>query len=312
MKYVFQFWSCTPHLEASIEIALNEALSGNDVMYFWGGDDVLFSENNGQGKFGQTFFSQKPVFKAMRLVKKKFGDIFGFRSSWIDFNLNQELNLEFESTDELRQIKFEDYFVGTAALSSLSHIFLADLTKHNILQFKPMLEEVMFSGISVYQSALSILSGSGAEHVYLFNGRFVHEAAVHAAASKLGIPVSFHERGASLEKYSLTPFLTHDRRGHFQRAMRMWSEETANDNLLVDNTKKYMEKRIDEGVSGAWKNFSGSFDREMSEEIMRREIGISNKNIGCTFNQVTMNIQPFRLGFEIRWSGQVRNRLSNL
>ena len=107
----------------------------------------------------------------MRLVKEKFGDVFGFRSSWVDFNLNQELDLEFQSTDELRQIKFEDYFVGTAALSSLSHIFLADLTKHNILQFKPMLEEVMFSGISVYQSALSILSGSGAEHVYLFNGR---------------------------------------------------------------------------------------------------------------------------------------------
>ena len=170
MKYVFQFCSCTPHLEASIEIALNEALSGNDVMYFWGGDDVLFSENNGQGKFGQTFSSQKPVFKAMRLVKEKFGDVFGFRSSWVDFNLNQELDLEFHSADELRQIKFEDYFVGTAALSSLSHIFLADLAKHNILQFKPMLEEVMFSGISVYR-APSIFEYL-VEHVYLFNGRF--------------------------------------------------------------------------------------------------------------------------------------------
>ena len=50
------------------------------------------------------------------------------------------------------------------------------------------------------------MSGSVVEHVYLFNGRFIHDAAVHAAASKLGIPVSFHERGASLDKYSLTPF----------------------------------------------------------------------------------------------------------
>ena len=46
-----------------------------------------------------------------------------------------------------------------------------------------------------------------------------------------------------LKKYSLTPFLTHDRRGHFHRAMQMWSEETANDNLLVKNTQKYMEEK---------------------------------------------------------------------
>ena len=65
MKCVFQFWSCTPHLEASLEIAINEAVLGNDVTYFWGGDDVLFSENNSQGKFGQTFLGQKPIFKAM-------------------------------------------------------------------------------------------------------------------------------------------------------------------------------------------------------------------------------------------------------
>ena len=92
----------------------------------------------------------------------------------------------------------------------------------------------------------------------------------------------------------------------------MWSEETANDNLLVDNTKKYMEKRIGEGVSGAWKNFSGSFDREMVKEVCGERLEFLNKNIGFTSNQVMMNIQLFRRGFEIRWSGQVRNRSLNL
>ena len=56
-----------------------------------------FSENNSQGKFGQTFLSQKPIFKAMRLIEQ-FGDIFGFKSSWIDFDLNQDLELSFHSS----------------------------------------------------------------------------------------------------------------------------------------------------------------------------------------------------------------------
>ena len=306
MKCVFQFWSCTPHLEASLEIAINEAVLGNDVTYFWGGDDVLFSENNSQGKFGQTFLSQKPIFKAMRLIREQFGDIFGFKSSWIDFDLNQDLELSFNSSEELRKIKFEDYYVGTAALSSLSHIFLADLTKHNISQFRPMLEEVMFSGIGVYQSALKILTLCHADQVYLFNGRFVHEAAVHAAALKLGIPVSFHERGSSLEKYSLTPFLVHDRRGHFQKAQEMWLEEVAKDYSVVEKTHKYMDQRIEEGVAGGWKNFSKSFDRGMEEKDMRGIIGITTQKYWVYFQSSDDEYSaiPPWLRDKVEWTSQ--------
>ena len=78
MKYVFQFWSCTPHLEASIEIALNEALSGNDVMYFWGGDDVLFSENNGQGEIWSDFLKSKASFQSYEVGQREIWGCFWF------------------------------------------------------------------------------------------------------------------------------------------------------------------------------------------------------------------------------------------
>ena len=69
----------------------------------------------------------------------------------------------------------------------------------------------------------------------------------------------FHIGGASLKNIP-TPFLTHDRRGHFHRAMQMWSEKTAYDSSIVKNTQKYMEERITGRF--AWKNFSGSFDQQ--------------------------------------------------
>ena len=70
MKYVFQFWSCTPHLEASIEIALNEALLV--MMYYISGVVMTFIFRKWQGKFGQTF-SIKTSFQAMRLSKRNLG-----------------------------------------------------------------------------------------------------------------------------------------------------------------------------------------------------------------------------------------------
>ena len=191
MKCIFQFWSCSPHLEASLEIAMNEVSSGSEVAYYWGGDDVLFADNNGQGRLGNNFKSQKPIFKAIRLLRGKVGDQISFRTSWVNYANVPNLQMSFQNLEDVLNFKYENFEAGRAAMSSLSQLFLTDLTKHDIRQFVPMLEEIIFSGIGVYISALGILEEQSADQVYLFNGEFIHESAVHAAASKLGIKLLF-------------------------------------------------------------------------------------------------------------------------
>ena len=281
MKCVFQFWSCSPHLEASLEIAMTEALSGNQVKYFWGGDDVLFSENNGQGKLGHNFKSQKPIFKAIRLLKRKIGDPIEFITSWVNYGDVPELPDNFQTLEGLFDFRHENFDVGRAAISSLSHLFLADLTKEDVRKLSPMLEEIIFSGIGVYNSALNLLKECDADHVYVFNGRFIHEAAVHAAASKLGIKVSFHERGSTLDKFMLVDHLVHDVTALAKSAQEAWQKELEKSNDVVFLAKKYLDNRIYSAtgpVQGSWKNLSQSFDRKMSLEKMRQEIGICNEN----------------------------------
>ena len=67
-----------------------------------------------------------------------------------------------------------------------------------------------------------------------------------------------------------------------------------------------MEKRIEEGVSGAWKNFSGSFDREMSEGSMRREIGISKQKYWVYFQSSDDEYSaiPPWLRDQVEWTSQ--------
>ena len=277
MKCIFQFWSCSPHLEASLEIAMNEVTSGNEVAYYWGGDDVLFADNNGQGRLGSNFKSQKPIYKAIRLLKQKIGNQICFRTSWVNYADVPNLELSFQSLEDVLNFEYDNFEVGRAAISSLSQLFLTDLTKHDIRQFVPMLEEVIFSGIGVYISALKILEEQSADQVYLFNGRFIHESAVYAAADKLGVKASFHERGSTLNKYALTDYLAHDLAAIYQNAQEVWERELTKSNEVVREAKSYMDNRIYSAkgaVAGAWKNFTQCFDRDMSIEQLRSEVGI--------------------------------------
>ena len=76
MIAVFQFWSCTPHLEISLEIASSEALAGKKVHYYWGGDDILVNEDNRNGKLGSVFGAKSQL--ALKAIEGQHGKIFDF------------------------------------------------------------------------------------------------------------------------------------------------------------------------------------------------------------------------------------------
>ena len=78
----------------------------------------------------------------------------------------------------------------------------------------------MFSGISVYRSALDILNGSNAEHVIFSMGALFMRLLYMQPRLSSAYLYLFMSVERLLEKYSLTPFLTHDRRGHFEERCR--------------------------------------------------------------------------------------------
>lgn len=285
MKCIFQFWSATPHLETSLEIAIKEAKSGEDVHYYWGGDDVLFNEDNRPGNLGLMFCSQKPIIRALTLVKKRFGEIFSFHSDWVkyDQNLNFGSTLDCQSVDDLMNVKVDNFYVGRAAMSSLMQVMQADLTDLQIDSVMPLLLEIIESGVAVYFSAKAIIDRSEVNEVVFFNGRFIHEAAILAACRASKKPYQIHERGATPDKYWLVDYLVHDAEAAYREVNNLWSCDIAKGLPVEQRARDFLNKRIYDGYGGAWISFSKDFDREADFDTVKREIGVSTPDTWVFF-----------------------------
>ena len=285
MKCIFQFWSATPHLETSLEVAIKEARSGEDVHYYWGGDDVLFNEDNRPGKLGVLFCSQKPIIRALNLVSKRFGEIFKFHSDWVQYdqNFNFTSAIDCQTADDLMNLRIEDFSVGRAAMSSLMQVLQADLSHSQIDSVLPLLLEIIESGVAVYCSAKAIIDRSEVDEVIFFNGRFIHEAAILAACRTSKKPYRIHERGATPDKYWLVDYLVHDAKAAYRDVNDLWSYDIARNVPVEQRARDYLSRRINDGDGGAWISFSKQFDREMHFEALKQEIGILTPNTWVFF-----------------------------
>lgn len=285
MKMIFQFWSAPPHLEASLEIAIRESLSGEQVFYFWGGDDVLFNEDNRPGKLGKMFVSQKPIHRAWSLIQNKFGNIFEFFSSWVAYDDVADVQsfYDYATVAELLNKRVDTFEIGRAALSSLAQVMQSDLTSREILPLRPMLNEIITSGLAVYFSVKKLLQSGRPDEVILFNGRFIHDAAVLAACRTFGIPFKLHERGASPDKFYVCGFVLHDAKSRYQEAVKYWDVDRKKGLPTRQLAKEYLDARIDKGAGGAWISFSAHFDRTTDFEAVKQNIGMKTNKFWVYF-----------------------------
>jgi hypothetical protein len=317
MKCIFQFWSATPHLETSLELAIKEAKSGEDVHYYWGGDDVLFNEDNRPGKLGLLFCSQKPIIRALTLVEKHFGKIFKFHSGWIRYDQNSSIASTFNlrGIDDVLKLKVEDFHVGRAAVSSLMQVMQADLTASRSNTVMPLLLEIVESGLAAYFSAKAIIDRTEVDEVIFFNGRFIHEAAILAACRVSNKPFQIHERGATPDKYWIVDYLVHDAESAYRDVIELWDGDLAKGISVQQKAKEFLDKRIVDGYGGAWISFSKDFDRSADFETVKKDIGVSTLNTWVFFqssNDEYAAIDPSLIK-ETEWSRQedVVNFLAN-
>ena len=285
MKCIFQFWSATPHLETSFEIAIKETLAGEVIEYYWGGDDVLFNEDNRPGRLGLLFCSQKPIIRALTLVKKHFGEIFKFHSGWVRYDKWSEIRAisECNSIDDILNLRVDDFLVGRAAVSSLMQVMQADLMRSKLDSIAPLLQEIIDSGLAVYFSAKNIIAQAGVEEVIFFNGRFIHEAAILAACRAVKVPYRIHERGATPEKYWLVDYLAHDAEASYREAQNLWDYDRSQGIPVEAQAREYIEARINDGYGGAWISHTHHFDRRSDFDVLKKQIGISTPYVWVFF-----------------------------
>ena len=282
---VFQFWSCTPHLEISLEIASSEALAGKKVHYYWGGDDILVNEDNRNGKLGSVFASQKPIVRALKAIEGQYGKIFDFFSGWISYSDVKNFTFSGECVEDISSINYENFKLGLAALNSVSFLLQSDLKSIKYASMRHMIEETMYSGLGVYLSALKLLKRNKYEKVVLFNGRFVNDAAIAAACKRMGVPVEYHERGAKPDRFKLVPFPVHDRKNTRKLIDEFWNKNLGNREKSEKIARDFFTRRVDDpNFGGAWHSHTREFDRKMSGEELRQRLGVINQSIWTFFH----------------------------
>jgi len=131
------------------------------------------------------------------------------------------LRTEFSSIQELQSLWIDNYDIGYSIASSL-----ISLSRNPNPTLEPrLIERYIVSCAGVYFSMLNYLRTNPTDVVYTFNGRFSHTKAVLRACNKLGVKCLLHERGNSVNYYSLfenTPI--HDLKNTHNLIEKIWSE----------------------------------------------------------------------------------------
>lgn len=274
---IFQFWQVGHHFETALEIALDRANSGNTIELFFGGPDLRFVEHSQAVRLSKKFRSQTPVNRAKSLVASMYDQQNLFiNDMWLrscDLDTKTLELLDNLTTEKLLELKIGSFELGVSVLSSLTNILRTDPTLIPYHRLRSQIQEIVTSGIEIFSSARDHLKAGKYDEVIVFNGRFVSDAAVTAAAEELGIPVLFHERGCSKDKYSLRRIRPHDFNLLKIEAEKHWEESTLPDVEKKGISDQWFNSRIDNGEGGDFVSFSSHFDRSKQLRLLN-ELGL--------------------------------------
>lgn len=116
-----------------------------------------------------------------------------------DRNQIAAVKTDFSSVAELQKLQVHNFDIGYAVASSI--ISMSRNPKPNLE--KPLLQRYIQSALAVYFSTINYLKEQSPDVMYVFNGRFAHTKAVFRACQSLGVNCRLHERGNSLNYYSV-------------------------------------------------------------------------------------------------------------
>ena len=243
-----------PHFETELDIAQQHLDRGDSVTFVscLGGlancefniekDGGICENCRGRRKMGLELLSQ-PV----RQIE----------FSQID-DLPEDLQLEFESVEELIKYQWNEFDIGYAALSSLVS-FCRD-PDPDLNEYRDHLRMFLISSWQSFQQSKSILSQNSFDRVYVYNGRFAGMRSTLRACQQLNLDCYLHERGCDGQHFELLKnHLPHDLE-KIELAIRdAWSQADPVERQVIG--KSWFDERI-ERVEKVWHSFTKRQQRE--------------------------------------------------
>lgn len=187
------------HYETELEIIINHQKAGDSIVQIVCNKDLPACDTNP--------FSLPEACE--RCVSKRENGLLqlGFDIPSINFlNLTlqdkqriRQANKKYETIVELQKLVVDNYEVGFAISSSLISYY----RNANPILDQKLVERYIIGCLGVYFSLINYLKTHPTDVVYAFNGRLSHTKAVLQACKAVGVLCRLHERGNSLNYYSI-------------------------------------------------------------------------------------------------------------
>lgn len=260
---IAETFNLTPHLETGLEIAIRLAADGYQVDYLYIGHHLpqVFGWHHQRclGIKNKLLGYTRPPELRGRLIAEQL-------------SLELDLPLRFLSAPQLSNIpappfdlhRIEDQSSlkkiawrgdSSMGISILSSLISLTGNPNVIPNCHPQLLNQLASSYAIaHELARNLLANSQYEALIVYNGRLAPVRGLVTAANHHDIPVFFHERGATKDRFSLNEFQMHDNVRLQREIIRSWTSQS--DQASAVNKAIQFFKNQSQGIDGAWLSFT--------------------------------------------------------
>ena len=245
------------HLETNLELFNHHVETGDDVTILVCNADLESCEPNHSHDRTQcrVCFARrnnaidllglrhKVTLKPLKRLNKKDYEI-----------LNQYRDIDIQSLEQLKYLKFGECDIGMGVLSSL----ISYLREPNpdVIGQADFIKKNINSALLVYLSLINHLENLKPDLLYVFNGRFASLRPALRAAQLLGIDVQVHERAGVAQRYSLTNnTYPHDLENSKKEIYQHWESSSLMESEKIRIGQQWFQDRRS-GDPQAWISFT--------------------------------------------------------
>jgi hypothetical protein len=220
-KYlIIETFPNSPHIEASIEIAINLRKKNNKVYFFWCGYDLPWTDWKLSLSKKILSFSFENKIKRLEsyLISKNVEVIPRFNLNTSHYQCINNAISSFNNFKKLKYFEYKKVQVGLAVYSSL-------VTKsHNldICSFKDKIKPALMSSCIVFERSNKVIKEINPHTVITFNCRFAISKPIISSAKFNKKKILIHERGSTLNKYEIFTDDVHDNDYIYKKCFLHW------------------------------------------------------------------------------------------
>ncbi len=159
-----------------------------------------------------------------------------------------------DNLESLKIFKIDNFDIGYSVLSSLNYIY--KIAEFDFSEYKSLIHNLCVSALMVYRSIQNYLFLEHYDRVYTFNGRMSILRAVLRACQSKNVNCFLHERGSTLNHYSLCEnTLPHDIKYRHSKIVNQWNFSTLDIQEKEKIGAEFFVERS-KGIMDSWTSFT--------------------------------------------------------